>query len=192
MEEGLSLDVKPDRSGPKNLAILLFFGSLLVLWMGYADLQAHRFGLNDEQVETLLATPNAQGGEPTTVEDFRTFEDEARSENAFLLRAVSLLTSGGLLLVGCVLLYRLKRLGAYLSSAGALIGLFGGVGASIMIRSSARSHLEETLLPTYEAWVYICGSMMGLCLAIAALPLLNLRASMALQPVKLVVHDESE
>lgn len=192
MDEGALFDVQPDRTGPKNLAVLLFFGSLLVLWMGYADLQAHRFGLNEDQVETLLATPNAQGGEPTTVEDFRTFEEEARSENAFLLRAVSLLTSGGLLLVGALLLYRLQRRGAYLSTAGALIGLFGGVAASMMIRGSARTHLKETLLPTYEAWVYICGSMMGLCLAIAALPLLNLRARLALLPVTLVIGDESE
>ena len=102
MDEGALFDVQPDRTGPKNLAVLLFFGSLLVLWMGYADLQAHRFGLNEDQVETLLATPNAQGGEPTTVEDFRTFEEEARSENAFLLRSVSLLTSGGLLLLSLI------------------------------------------------------------------------------------------
>ena len=33
------LDVKPDRTGPKNLAIILFFGALLVLVYGYADLQ---------------------------------------------------------------------------------------------------------------------------------------------------------
>lgn len=185
-------DVKPDRTGPKNLAILLFLGSLLVLVYGYADLQAHRVGLSDGQVDTLLATPNAQGGEPTTVEDYRAFEEEARENHAFLIRAVSLLTSGGLLLVGAVLLHRLRRLGAYLCTGGALIGLLGGVGASFMVRSSARTHLQEAVVTTYEAWVYICGAMMGLCLAVAALPLLNLRASMALQPVRLVVNDESE
>jgi hypothetical protein len=185
-------DVKPDRSGPKNLAILLFLGALLVLVYGYADLQAHRVGLNEAQVDTLLATPNAQGGEPTTVEDYRAFEEEARSNNAFLIRAVSLLVSGGLLLVGAVLLHRLRRLGAYLCTAGALIGLFGGVGASFMVRSSARTHLQDAVVTTYEAWVYICGAMMGLCLAVAALPLLNLRANMALQPVRMVVNDESE
>jgi hypothetical protein len=126
------------------------------------------------------------------VEDYRAFEEEARSNNAFLIRAVSLLVSGGLLLVGAVLLHRLRRLGAYLCTAGALIGLFGGVGASFMVRSSARTHLQDAVVTTYEAWVYICGAMMGLCLAVAALPLLNLRANMALQPVRMVVNDESE
>ena len=186
------LDVKPDRTGPKNLAIILFFGALLVLVYGYADLQAHRIGLSDAQVDTLLATPNAQGGEPTTVEDYRAFEQEARDGHAFLIRAVSLLTSGGLLLVGAVFLHRLRRVGAYLCTGGALVGLIGGVAASFMVRSSARTHLQDAVVTTYEAWVYICGAMMGLCLAVAALPLLNLRASMALQPVRLVVNDESE
>jgi hypothetical protein len=61
-----------------------------------------------------------------------------------------------------------------------------------MVRSSARTHLQDAVVTTYEAWVYICGAMMGLCLAVAALPLLNLRANMALQPVRMVVNDESE
>jgi hypothetical protein len=43
--------------------------------------------------------------------------------------------------------------------------------------------------------VYICGAMMGLCLAMAALPLLNLRARMALEPLRIenrLAKDESE
>ena len=192
MEESLLLDIKPDRTGPKNIAIILFLGSLIVLVQGYADLQAHRVGLSDAQVDTLLATPNAQGGEPTTVEDYRAFEQEARDSHAFLIRAVSLLASGGLLLVGAVFLHRLRRVGAYLCTCGALVGLIGGLATSFMVRSSARTHLQDAVVTIYEAWVYICGAMMGLCLAVAALPLLNLRASMALQPVRLVINDESE
>lgn len=185
-------EVQPDRSGPKNIAVLLFFGALVVLWMGYADLQAHRVGLSVDQVEILIATPNAQEGEPTSVEDYRMFEQDARSSNAFIFRSVSLLTSGGLLLVGAVLLYRLRRRGAYMCTAGAAIGLLGGLGSSLQIRSSARAHLGEALVFTYEVWVYICGAMMGLCLAMAALPLLNLRARLALQPIRLVNDHESE
>lgn len=185
-------EVQPDRSGPKNIAVLLFFGALVVLWMGYADLQAHRVGLSVDQVEILIATPNAQEGEPTSVEDYRMFEQDARSSNAFIFRSISLLTSGGLLLVGAVLLYRLRRRGAYMCTAGAAIGLLGGLGSSLQIRSSARAHLGEALVFTYEAWVYICGAMMGLCLAMAALPLLNLRARMALEPIRLVNDHESE
>jgi len=43
---------------------------------------------------------------------------------------------------------------------------------------------------TYEIWVYLCGSIMGLCLAVAALPLLNARARLALTPS--VQLDDSE
>ena len=192
MTENNLMEIKPDRTGPKNLAIILFLGSLLVLVYGYADLQAHRVGLNEAQVDTLLKTPNAQGGEPTTVEDYRAFEGEAREDRAFLIRAMSLLASGGLLLVGSVFLHRLRRIGAYLCTLGALVGLIGGVAASLMVRTSARAHLQDAVVTTYEAWVYICGVTRGLCLAVAALPLLNLRASMALQPVRMVVNDESE
>ena len=94
MSENTLMEIKPDRTGPKNLAIILFLGSLLVLVYGYADLQAHRVGLNEAQVDTLLKTPNAQGGEPTTVEDYRAFEGEAREDRAFLIRAMSLLGNG--------------------------------------------------------------------------------------------------
>ena len=194
MEGNDWFDVRPDRSGPRNLAVLLMLGALVVLWMGYADLQAHRIGLSDDQVTTLIATPNAQGGEPTSLEDFRTFESNARDQGAFLTRAVALLTSGGMVLVGGALLFRLRRLGAYLCTAGAAIGLLGGVVGSIMIRGTAQDHLGDALAFTYEAWVYLCGAMMGLCLAMAALPLLNVRARMALEPVRVEPRspDESE
>lgn len=194
MEGNDRFEVRPDRSGPRNLAVLLMLGALVVLWMGYADLQAHRIGLSDDQVSTLIATPNAQGGEPTTLEDFRTFENDARDQGAFLTRAVSLLASGGMVLIGGALLFRLRRVGAYLCTAGAAIGLLGGVAGSIMIRGTAQDHLGDALAFTYEAWVYLCGAMMGLCLAMAALPLLNLRARMALEPVRVEPRspDESE
>ena len=194
MEGNDRFEVRPDRSGPRNLAVLLMLGALVVLWMGYADLQAHRIGLSDDQVSTLIATPNAQGGEPTTLEDFRTFENDARDQGAFLTRAVSLLASGGMVLIGSALLFRLRRVGAYLCTAGAAIGLLGGVAGSIMIRGTAQDHLGDALAFTYEAWVYLCGAMMGLCLAMAALPLLNLRARMALEPVRVEPRslDESE
>ena len=195
MEADDIFPVHPDRSGPRNLAVLLMLGALVVLWMGYADLQAHRIGLSDDQVSTLIATPNTQGGEPTTLDDFRAFERDARDDGAFLTRAVALLTSGGLVLTGAALLFRLRRTGAYLCTAGAAIGLLGGVGGSVMIRGSAQAHLGDALAFTYEAWVYICGAMMGLCLAMAGLPLLNLRARMALEPLRIenrLAKDEAE
>jgi hypothetical protein len=43
---------------------------------------------------------------------------------------------------------------------------------------------------TYEIWVYLCGTLMGLCLAMAALPLLNARAKLALHPRVVLAEDE--
>ena len=119
-------------------------------------------------------------------------ENDPLGAGYHILQSKIALGSGGLLLVGSVFLHRLRRIGAYLCTLGALVGLIGGVAASLMVRTSARAHLQDAVVTTYEAWVYICGVTMGLCLAVAALPLLNLRASMALQPVRMVVNDESE
>lgn len=185
-------EVRPDRSGPKNLGVLLIIGSLMVLAYGYADWNSHRVGLSDSEAETFILNPSLAGDENITVEDYRAFEDEARENSAFLIRAVSLLGGGALLLVGGGLLLKLRRVGAYLCVVGASVGLVGGVTGSMMIRGSARTHLGEALTLTYEIWVYICGAMMGLCLAMAALPLLNLRARMALEPVRLKQHADEE
>lgn len=184
-------EIRPDRSGPKNLGVLLVLGSLMVLAYGYADWNSHHVGLSDEEAETFILNPGLTGDEDITVADYRAFEDEARENSAFLIRAVSLLAGGLLVLVGGVFLLRLKRLGAYMCVAGAGLGLIGGVTGSLMIRTSARAHLGEALTLTYEIWVYICGAMMGLCLAMAALPLLNLRARMALEPLRLVQSEDS-
>ena len=171
-----SMEVRPDEKGPKNLAVILFLSSIIVAGMGWQDWQMHNDGLTDEQIETFLATPNSQGGEPTTVDQYRDFETDVRAENGYLLRGVSLMLASLCLFVGAPMLYRLQRNGARLCSIGALIGLVGGVYCSMI---------------TYQIWVYLCGTVMGLCLAVAALPLLNARARLALRPrVDLVQEDE--
>ena len=144
--------------------------------MGWQDWQLHNEGLTDEQIETFLATPNSQPGEPTTVDQYRDFETDVRENNGYLLRGVSLLLSSLCLLVGAPMLYRLQRNGARLCSVGALIGLVGGLLGSITINDAAQTHLGDAMKLTYEIWVYLCGTTMGLCLAVAALPLLNVRA----------------
>ena len=72
-------DIKPDTRGPKNVAIILFFSALLLAGFSYQEWLQHQGGLTDSQVDTFLMTPNSQEGEPTTVEDFRAFEDEVQS-----------------------------------------------------------------------------------------------------------------
>ena len=190
MIQASDLEIRPDEKGPKNLAILLLLSSLIVAGMGWQDWQLHNDGLSDEQIETFLATPNSQPGEPTTVEQYRDFEADVRENNGYLLRGVSLMLASVCLLVGAPMLYRLQRKGAQLCTAGALIGLSGGVAGSMTINSAAQTYLGDAMKLTYEIWVYLCGTMMSLCLAVAALPLLNARARLALHPKVSIVHEE--
>ena len=85
------LEIRPDEKGPRNLAVILFLSSIIVAGMGWQDWQLHNDGLSDEQIETFLATPNSQPGEPTTVEQYRAFEADVRDNNGYLLRGVSLM-----------------------------------------------------------------------------------------------------
>jgi hypothetical protein len=71
-----------------------------------------------------------------------------------------------------------------------LVGLTGGIVGSVIINNAAQEHLGEAMKLTYEIWVYLCGVSMGLCLAVAALPLLNARARLALQPAVDIVHED--
>ena len=190
MEAQPTISLRPDRKGPKNIAILLFISAFLVAGMGYQDWQLHHEGLNDAQIEVFLTTPNSQEGEPTSVEDYRNFESSVQEDSGYLIRAVALLSTATCLLIGSVLLHRLQRRGAILCVIGATTGFLGGVAGSIVINQNAQEYLGEAMKLTYEIWVYLCGSIMGLCLAVAALPLLNARARMALTPN--VQLDESE
>ena len=81
--------------------------------------------------------------------------------------------------------------GARLCSVGALVGLVGGVVGSVAINDAAQTHLGDAMKLTYQIWVYLCGTTMGLCLAVAALPLLNVRARLALHP-RVELHHEAE
>ena len=190
MNASLEFEVRPDRKGPKNIAVLLLLSSLVVAGMGWQDWQLHNEGLTDGQIETFLTTPNSQPGEPTTVEQYRDFEADVREANGYLLRSVSLMIAAACLLVGAPMLYRLQRTGARLCTAGALVGLTGGIIGSVIINNAAQEHLGEAMKLTYEIWVYLCGVSMGLCLAVAALPLLNARARLALQPAVDIVHED--
>ena len=123
--------------------------------MGWQDWQMHNDGLTDEQIETFLATPNSQGGEPTTVDQYRDFETDVRAENGYLLRGVSLMLASLCLFVGAPMLYRLQRNGARLCSIGALIGLVGGVYCSMIINDATQNNLGEAMKLTYQIWVYL-------------------------------------
>ena len=185
-------EVRPDQKGPKNIAIILVLSSLIVAGCAAQDWVQHQGGLTDDQLTTYLSTQNSQEGEPTSIEDFRDFESEVQQSNGFLIRSVGLALTTLCLIIGGVLLYGLKRSGAYLCVTGAGIGLITGVYGSLLIQEAAINHLGEGMLLTYKIWVYLCGTTMSLCLAIAALPLLNMRARLALSQKVILTFDESE
>ena len=62
-----------------------------------------------------------------------------------------------------------QRCTALPCSIGALIGLVGGVYCSMIINDANQNNLGEAM-KLVQIWVYLCGTVMGLCLAVAALP----------------------
>ena len=145
----MDLEVRPDEKGPKNSPS---FCSRYPSRRrhGWQDWQLHNEGLTDEQIETFLATPNSQPGEPTTVDQYRDFETDVRETTATCCRR--LLASLVLVfVVGAPMLYRLQRNGAVVFR-GALIGLVGGLLGSITINDAAQTHLGDAMKLTYEIW----------------------------------------
>ena len=187
--------VRPDRKGPKTVAILLFLGGIFFAILGYADLSNHGSeALSDSQIETLINVPNQQG-ENLSIEQFQEFHKGVNEENGYLIRGASLGLGSILVIVGSVLLYLMKPLGGKLALAGSTIALVGGIFGNVIIHDAAREHLHDSMLiQTYEITGYLCGVCTFLCGALALLPLINARARLAFDEANAVelVHDESE
>ena len=177
--------VRPDTKGPKSVAVLIFFGAILLAWQGYGDYKFHTTeDLSDSEVETLLITPNSQAddADDITVEQYQEFHDQARDSGGYGLRAGGLAIGTLLMFVGSIFLFQLKPWGAWLNVAGAVIGLVAGVAGSWLIGDAAVNSLTGPLLLTYEISTYFCGVCMVTCIGLAGLPLLNARARLALYP----------
>ena len=181
-DEWDSIPIKPDRRGPKTIAILLFFGGLLILFQAYTDYQSHNLAdISDAEVDRLLETPNSQSDNPITNEQYQRFHDDARDSGAYLIRAIGLAVSGSLVVFGSVNLYRLYSSGPKIATTGAVIGFVSGLYGSHLVRLASDDNLSGALLLTYEIFVYLCGTCMFLCGAFSALPLINARAKAALR-----------
>ena len=181
-DEWDSIPVKPDRRGPKTIAILLFFGGLLILFQAYTDYQSHNLAdISDAEVDRLLETPNSQSDTPITNEQYQQFHDDARDSGAYLIRAIGLAVSGLLVVFGSINLYRLYSSGPKIATTGAVIGFVSGLYGSHLVRLASDDNLSGALLLTYEIFVYLCGTCMFLCGAFSALPLINARAKAALR-----------
>ena len=177
-----SIPIKPDRRGPKTIAILLFFGGLLILFQAYTDYQSHNLAdISDAEVDRLLETPNSQSDNPITNEQYQQFHDDARDSGAYLIRAIGLAVSGSLVVFGSINLYRLYSSGPKIATTGAVIGFVSGLYGSHLVRLASDDNLSGALLLTYEIFVYLCGTCMFLCGAFSALPLINARAKAALR-----------
>ncbi|MCH1422901.1 MAG: hypothetical protein L7U62_05365 [Candidatus Poseidoniaceae archaeon] len=188
--------VRPDTRGPKTIGVLLILGALVLLGQAYGDIGLHSADdLSSEEVDLILDVPNSQGDGTNDVssEQYQTFHDAARDSGGYAVRGYGLALASLLLIVGGVMLMFLNGTGAKLSVAGAGIGLVSGTAGSLMIKGAADEHLQGVLLLTYEITTYFCGVCMVMCLGLAALPLINARARMALYPqqkVKLSQHGE--
>ena len=195
------IPIKPDRKGPKTIAVMIFIGGLLILFQAYSDFTANGLeDVPDSEVERLLETPNSQSETPITPEQYQQFHDDARDSGGYLIRSIGLFISGSLVLFGSVNLFRLLSSGPKIATLGAGIGFVSGLYGSHLIRVASDDNLGGALLLTYEIFTYLCGTCMFLCGAFSALPLINARARAALDEYKnnqyqstdTVIADESE
>jgi len=192
--EPFDITVTPDTKGPKSVAILMFFGGLLLILLAFGDFQlSQQEDLTDEEIEIILETPNADLDTDISNDDYQKFHDSARQ--GYLIRAAGLAISGSLIVLGAPFLYSLNKKGAYLGIEGAAIGLVTGVLGSMMINDAAVEYLSGPLLLTYKLLTYSCGICMLICGAMTSLPLVNARARMALNgkhKVKIKTDSEGE
>ena len=182
--------IRPDTKGPKSVGILLIFGAIFLFFQAYGDVSLHQAeDLSTAEVEMLLVTPNSQGdgSENVSIEQYQEFHDAARESGGYALRGYGLGVASIMLFVGGILLFLLKGSGAKLALGGAFTGMASGIGGSLLVKGAADTHLVGVLLLTYEITAYFCGVCMFMCAGVAALPLINARARLALYPEQKVV-----
>ena len=174
--------VREDRKGPKTIAILIFIGGLIILYLAYSDFHFHSLeDIPAGEVDRLLETPNSQSDTPITNEEYQQFHDDARDSGGYLIRSIGLFISGTLITIGSINLFRLLKSGPKIATTGAGIGFVSGVYGSHLIRLASDENLSGGLLLTYELLTYLCGTCMFLCGAFSALPLINARSRAALK-----------
>lgn len=182
---------KPDKKGPKTIAILLILGSILMILIGWGDVQN---SMADDFPEADL-NPILENYENQnlniTADDYQEYHDEVRDSGAYSVRGYSLLIGGLLVLSGGFMLFRLNILGVKLSILGSVVGLIGGFSGTWMMVGVSEDILPEGVTEITRLMSYMCGLCMSICVAMALLPLLNSSARMALQQkITLVTEEE--
>ncbi len=181
---------RPDKKGPKTIAILLIFGSLLMILIGFGDIQnSLAKDFPEADLEPILE--NYQNQEINiTAEDYQEYHDEVRNEGAYSVRGYSLFVGGLLVLVGGFMLFRLKLLGVKLAISGSLIGLIGGFAGTWMMVGVSGEILPKGVTEITRLMAYMCGMCMSICVALAILPIINSSARMALDQKLTLVNEE--
>ena len=187
--------IRPDRKGPKTVAIILLLGALFFGVLSYTDLSnANSEELSQAQIETLINVPNQQG-ENLSIEQYQDFHKGINESDGYLIRGTALGVGSALIFIGSILLFSMKPIGGKVAISGAGISFVGGVYGCMIIYDAAKQHLLESMLvQTHEITGYLCGVCTFLCGALALLPLINARAKLAFNEANSVVllHDESE
>ena len=182
--------VRPDTKGPRTVGVLLILGSFILFGQALGDIGFHQAeDLSDEEVNIILDVPNSQGDgtEDISAEQYQSFHDAARESGGYAIRGYGLASASIMLFLGGGALLFLKGAGAKLAVGGAVLGMGSGISGSLLIKGAADAHLAGVLLVTYEITTYLCGVCMFMCAGIAALPLINARARLALYPENRVV-----
>ena len=181
---------RPDKKGPKTISILLIMGSVLILLIGWGDIQnSMAEDFPDADLDAILGNYQNQDIN-ITEEEYQEYHDDVRDDGAYSVRGYSLMVGGALVLSGGFLLFRLNMLGVKLSLAGSIIGLLGGFGGTWMMVQVSEKMLPEEVTKITELMSYLCGVCMLMCVALAALPLLNASARAALNQNVTLVNEE--
>lgn len=172
--------IKPDYRGVKMISYILILGSLMTCAVGYGHIQNHPLeDLPNGEVEIIIATPNSHGDD-ISVEDYQSYHDQLRENNGYLVLGYSLIIGMALVFAGSILIRLFRKEGVYIATAGACIAFIGGVLGNLRFKEAATQHLDGALVSNANLMTYVCGSTMGFCVLLAALPLVNAGARMAL------------
>ena len=186
--------IRPDRKGPKTVAILLIICSLFFALVAKADLDlAKQEEVSDAFMAEILETPNQQG-DNISFDAYQSYHKEVNENNGYLIRGVSLAIGAAAGLLGGVLLFRMKPIGGQIALVGAVISFVGGIVGNMAFHDAAQKYLNGTIQANAEYSAYACGICTFFFAALALLPLINARARLAFQEADRVVlaQDESE
>ena len=178
---------RPDQKGPKTVAVVLVMGAILMVLVGWGDIGN---SMADEYPDAKIVVEGYQD-DNLSVDDYQEYHDLVKEDGAYCIRGYSLLLGGTAVVIGAIMLFKLRFSGVIICLGGSVIGLVGGVIGSMRMANVSSQILPEQVTQINEYMSYLCGACMMMCVALAALPVLNSAARAALvQKVTLVVEEE--